>query len=367
VTTWGTTRSVIAGVVAGLLVAGALVASAYKPAGRYPEDDGTLSALERAVERGVPDGVWRLSQPTKSRERTFAADPEDPTLTLYWRDDEKFDRVHAVARREFAETWFGDIDLFRRNYRPAGPARTARVGEASAVIVDWTIPGCPGCGVRSVAVERGTGLLLRVEDLSPTGRSLRTLELKVPGVHPSKVIDTPAADLAAAREEARRAGSYRPRVAKGTHTWAEFVAQVPLAIYEPTLLPRGFERVDYSFRDDAPRVDPEKRPMNVAGVTFGDGMSRMLLIFAKTEDLQRLDDLSRRLPQGPEVCAPLQNEPEERIEGDSAIQIFRRANLCRTLHRREFPDTGVSVALLSFGERDASVYVETLRSLVRSR
>jgi hypothetical protein len=107
--------------------------------------------------------------------------------------------------------------------------------------------------------------------------------------------------------------------------------------------------------------------MNVAGVTFGDGMSRMMLIFARTEDLQRLDDLSRRLPQGPEVCAPLVDEPEERVEGANAIRIFRRANLCRTLHRREFPDTGVSVALLSFGERDASVYVETLKSLVRAR
>jgi hypothetical protein len=358
---------VIAGVVGGLFVAGALVASAYKPPGRYPEDDGTLAALERAVERGLPDGVWRLVQPTRARERTFAADPKDPALTLYWRDDEKFEHVHAFLRREFAETWLGDIELFRRNYRPARPARRGRVGDTPAVVVDWTIPGCAECGTRSVAIERGTGLLLRVEDFSPSGRSLRTLELKVPGVHSSKVTDTPADRLEAAREEARRSASSPPRIGMRTHTWAEFVAQVPLAIYEPTLLPRGFERVDYSFRDDAPRVDPEKRPMNVAGVTFGDGMSRMLLIFARTEDLQRLDELSRRLPQGPEICAPLHDEPEVRVEGDGAIQIFRRANLCRTLHRREFADTGVSVALLSFGERDPSVYVETLRSLVRSR
>jgi hypothetical protein len=357
---------VTVGVVGGLLVAATLVASAYKPAGRYPEDDGTLAALERAVEHGVPDGVWELTQPTSKRKRTFAADPADPALMLYWRDDQKFDRVHAAARSEFAETWFGDIDLFRRNYRPAGPARAGRVGETPAVIVDWTIPGCEGCGTRSVAVERGTGMLLRVEDFSPSGRSLRKLEMSLPGVHPSKVIDTPAAALAAAREDARRRSS-RPRIGKGTHTWAEFVTQVPLALYEPALLPRGFERVDYSFRDEAPRIDPEKRPMNVAGVTFGDGVSRMLLLFARTEDLQRLDDLSRGLPQGSEVCAPLTNEPEERVEGSNAVQIFRRANLCRTLHRREFADTGMSVALLSYGERDASVYVETLRSLVRAR
>ena len=142
---------------------------------------------------------------------------------------------------------------------------------------------------------------------------------------------------------------------------------MPLPIYEPTRLPRGFERVDYSFRDEAPSLDPEKRPMNLAGVVYGDGMSRVLLLYARTEDLQRLDDLARRLPQGPEVCAPLSDEPEERVEAGDAIRIVRRANECRTVLRREFPDTGVSVALLCSGERDGSVYVETLRSLVRAR
>jgi hypothetical protein len=362
----------VAGVVAGLLVAGGVVASAYKPAGRYPGDDGTLAALEKAVLRGVPDGVWVLNQPHPSaqraeRERTFAADPADPSLTLFWKSEEKFQHVHAVARDEFTRGWFGDFELFRRNYRPTGAAREEKVGGTRATLVEWTIPGCEGCGVRRIAVESCTGDLLLVEDLSASGRSIRRIRLKDAGVHASKIADTPAEALAAAREGARRAASWKPRIGRETHGWAEFVAQVPLPIYEPTRLPRGFERVDYSFRDEAPRIDPDKRPMNLAGVVYGDGMSRMLLLYARTEDLQRLDDLARRLPQGPEVCAPLSDEPEERVEAGDAIRIFRRANECRTVLRREFSETGVSVALLCSGERDGSVYVETLRSLVRAR
>lgn len=360
-------RSAVVGAILGLAVAGGFLFTLNRPKASW-SDEGTKDALVKAMRNGIPPGVWKVTEATgASRRRTVAPDPEDPCLCLYWTAEEEFRQVHACLKDVATRNWFrGDPDLFLRNYRPAGPPRAGVLGDRKAVFVTWGFEGSESAGKRVVAVDPSTGEILRVEDQAYDGRLLHAVEVEAAGVHPSKIVDTPRAELVAARRKAREPdGPVSVTIAsRATKTWAEFVAAAPFPLYEPARAPKGFERVAWTWQRGEPKGSTSHRALDTVAVVMSDGMATMILFSARSGDMRELDEIVRNTsPAGSAgVCPPVAGNPDP--IGEDAVTIWRRANACRTVLTREFKDTDVTVALISFNERPESVYVETMRSLV---
>ncbi len=353
--------SVIVGAAAGLVVAAGLVWTIHRPAAS--SDEGTRDALVRMMRDGPPAGVWRIEEPTETRVRTIVPDPDDPALCLYWMEDDGYARVHACPKEIAVKRWLpGDPDLFLRNYRPAGPPREGVLGDRRVRFVRWTLLGCDTCAARVVAKDSTTGEVVRVEDRAYDERPIHAVEIQDAGVHPSKVLDTPKADLAVARGKAREKLA-QAIASNETHTWPAFVASVPFDVYEPARVPRGFERVAFTRQRYVPRGSVTNRELDLVTQVYGDGMATMILLLGRTADMNELEEIARSAsPANGGSCPPI-TAPDQPIE--DAPTIYCRANACRTVLRREFPDSDVWAALVTFNERPRDVYVETMQSLVK--
>src|SRR5204863_33398 len=112
------------------------------------------------------------------------------------------------------------------------------------------------------------------------------------------------------------------------------------------------QRVGWDWQKWVPKSsDPALHPIEYAWIGYGDGIAQMLLLIARPEDMQVLDEVARSLQRGAgmDTCTSAANTPEDLVSDGDAVIITRRADKCRTVLRRADLE-GVTVALIGFNE-----------------
>lgn len=320
------------------------------------EVEQAAEALRKATSDGLPDGRWRIVEPMWTRERLLARDPVRPGVVQVLLPERADGAVLPAAVRDLTRHLLGDVEQFLRAYRvTAGPVVEGS-GSGRSVSYEWTKPGVAGAPTRRVWFEASTGKVLRVIERDARGDVLRSLELvgrDLGGWAPRPVPAAIVRQLALARES--------------VPDFHDFVARVPVPVYEPAALPPKFHRSDWGYDDRPPKGDAAAGPLPLAWIAYTDGVVRMNLFVARPDQMRRLEALARQQDNaaGRSGCPTTgADTPQELVEEAGSILVHRRDDGCRVVLRRDdLPD--VAVALVGYRGLAPDDYVRTVRTLVR--
>ena len=309
-----------------------------------PRDDaGTRAAFEQFAADGPVSGTWELTaQDHPARRLRFQPDPSRPGSMLVT-DTQSAEQIpRAIPTDLISKRLAGDADLFFDGYVPAGPPAIETRGDHRELALSYRRKDCSACPRRTIYMDLVGRYVTGVEDRTYDGMLVQSAVLK-------------SKDAVAARPV--------PRVRPGPvtrPTFREWAAMQTIPVYEPTRMPERFRLVDWESlemgkKDGSVRVRP-------LALSYGDGLARMVILIASTQDMRELDDLAREYQKsGPSTCPVTpSNTPEEDV---GVAHILRRKDPCRTTLRREDLPS-VVVMLVGFNEIPDHLYVETMQSLV---
>lgn len=312
-------------------------------------------ALRAATSAGLPDGRWRIVEPMWTRERLLARDPLRDGVVQVLLPERGAGAVLPAPRGDLVRHLLGDIEQFLHAYRVVVGPVVEGEGASRSVSYEWTKPGIPGSPTRRVWFDARSGQVTRVVERDARGDVLRSLELvsrDLGGWVPTPVPNAIVRQLALGREQ--------------VPDFDDFVARVPVPIYEPSALPPRFHRSDWGFDDRAPKGDTAG-PLPLAWIAYTDGVVRMNLFVTPPAQMRRLEALAREqsTAAGRSGCPTTgADTPQELVEAAGSILVLRRDDGCRVVLRRDdLPDA--AVALVGYRGLAPDDYVRTVRSLVR--
>jgi hypothetical protein len=306
------------------------------------DDAGTRAAFAKFLAEGPEDGTWKIHTRDRERDLTLRVqtDPSKPGEVLVTNLDSKLMLPKPFSpdmlARRFAP---GDGDLFFGSYVPSGPAVVDRTSAGGEVAMAFRRKDCSACARRTVYMDITDRIVTRIEDRDYRGELVQSASLVV-------------------REKSSAPRTPRPSAPRSTN-FAQWVADQSIPVYEPARAPAGFRLVDWKSLAFQKADGARLRPLVLS---YDDGVARIEILIASTEDMLRLDEFAREFQKaGPSTCPATSTDvPEQEVAGP---HIKRRKDPCRTTLRREdLPQ--VVVMLVGFNEIPDHLYVETIQSLV---